>query len=219
VVAWDSFEPFAVLDAGTVFVFLPAWIVLVVAGVARQTALAVAALIVVVAQIAFLLPEFTAAQPVPAWTSGAPAIRLFDANVYSGNPSMTGYVREIDTLRPDIVTLEEATPPDVEQLVRSGALDRLPYRIQLKRFGPTAYLASTADPSSSRRPFTSPRGRWPSGTSTHSRRSLRRSRNGRATSTSSSTSHTSTDPIGCWWWATSMRPGGTRDSGPSWTRG
>jgi len=146
VIAWDSFEPFAVIDAGTVFVFLPAWVVLVVAGLGRQVALAAAALVVVVAQVAFLLPELTAAQPVPSWAAGAPTIRLFDANVYSGNPSMAGYARAIASLHPDLVTLEEASPADVDQLVASGALDRLPYRIQLKRYGPTAYLIASRYP-------------------------------------------------------------------------
>ena len=40
VVAWDDYEPFAVLNALTVFVYLPVWIVLVVAAVGRRFVLA-----------------------------------------------------------------------------------------------------------------------------------------------------------------------------------
>jgi hypothetical protein len=32
-------------------------------------------------------------------------LRLFDANVYEGNPSIAGYGREIRQDRPDLVTL------------------------------------------------------------------------------------------------------------------
>jgi len=145
-VAWDSFEPFAVLDAGTAFVFLPAWAVLVVAGLGRRPVLAAAALVVCAAQALFLLPELTAARPVPPWAAGAPTIRLFDANVYSDNPSMAGYARQIASLHPDVVTLEEADPDAVDQLVASGALDRLPHRIQIARYGPTAFLVASRYP-------------------------------------------------------------------------
>jgi hypothetical protein len=44
------------------------------------------------------------------------------------------------------VTLEEATPPDVTQLERSGALDALPYRYQVSRYDPTAFLVASRYP-------------------------------------------------------------------------
>jgi endonuclease/exonuclease/phosphatase (EEP) superfamily protein YafD len=146
IVAWDSSAPFAVLDAGTAFAYLPAWIVLVVAGIGRRPGLAVAALVVVVAQVVFLVPELTAAQPVPPWTRGAPVLRLFDANVDTHNGSMSGYARQIASLRPDVVTLEEANPSDITQLIRSGALARLPYRIQIARHDPWAFLVASRYP-------------------------------------------------------------------------
>ena len=94
-VAWDDYEPFAVLNTVTAFVFLPTWIVLVVAGVGRRFVLAGAALLIGVAQVIFLLPELTAAEPVPTWASRSLHIALLDANVYSGNSSMAGYAKEI----------------------------------------------------------------------------------------------------------------------------
>jgi endonuclease/exonuclease/phosphatase (EEP) superfamily protein YafD len=145
-VAWDAFEPFAVLNTVTAFIYLPAWIVLVVAALGRRPFLAVAALVVVIAQVVFVLPELAAAQPAPAWTSGAPTIRLFDANVYASNSSMAGYVRELTATRPDLVTLEEANPIDAAELARGGALDGLPYRIEIKRYDPTAFLIASRYP-------------------------------------------------------------------------
>ena len=100
-------------------------------------------LLVGVVQVLFLLPELTAAQPLPDWTSHAPAITLLDANVDSSNPSMAGYAKEIARVRPQLLTLEEANPVDVVQLDRAGALTGLTYRFEVKRYDPWAfYLAS-----------------------------------------------------------------------------
>jgi endonuclease/exonuclease/phosphatase (EEP) superfamily protein YafD len=146
VVAWDDVEPFAVLNAVTAFVYLPAWIVLVVASIGRRFLLAAVALLAVVAQLVFVLPELTAAEPVPAWTVHAPAIQILDANVYNDNRSMAGYAAEIKSIHPDLVTMEEATPPDVVQLIQSGALDHFTYRFEIRRFDPTAVFIASRYP-------------------------------------------------------------------------
>ncbi len=131
---------FAILNTVTAFVYLPAWIVVVVAGVGKRYVLAAAALVIVVLQVVFMLPELTAAQPLPAWATDAPSIKLFDANVYDVNPSMAGYATEIKAYQPQILTMEEATPPDVTQLKASGALANLPYTVQIKRYDPQGLL-------------------------------------------------------------------------------
>jgi endonuclease/exonuclease/phosphatase (EEP) superfamily protein YafD len=146
VVAWDVLEPFAMANTITAFVYLPAWVVLAVAVIGKRAVLAAVALVVVIAQIVFLLPELHAAQPVPTWTTGAPTIRIFDANVYSQNPSMARYAREILALHPDVVTLEEANPYDVGELSHSGALDGLPYRIEIRRNDPWAFFVASRYP-------------------------------------------------------------------------
>ena len=90
VAAWDRIEVFAVLDAGTLILFLPAWIVAPLAAWRRHWALAVAALAMMVAQVIYVLPEFTASTALPGGALHAPTLRLFDANVYDGNPNMAG---------------------------------------------------------------------------------------------------------------------------------
>jgi endonuclease/exonuclease/phosphatase (EEP) superfamily protein YafD len=149
--AWDHFQWFAVLNSVTLFVYAPAWLVLLVAAIGRRPLLAAAALVVVLIQIALVVPELTAAQPVPAWAAGAPTLRILDANVYSGNPSMAGYAGEISALRPQLVTLEEANPVDVAQLERSSALGRLPYRFQVGRYDPFAFFVASRYPLSGTR--------------------------------------------------------------------
>ena len=146
VVAWDDYEPFAVLNALTAFVYLPAWIVLVVAALGRRFVLAGVALLIGVAQIAFLLPELTAAEPVPAWAVHAPTITLLDANVYNENPSMAGYAKQIDQFHPQLVTMEETTPSDVVQLHQAGALAHLPYQFEIPGYNPSAFLIASRYP-------------------------------------------------------------------------
>ena len=144
--AWDSVAVFAILNSVTAFVYLPAWIVMVVAVIGKRYVLAAAALVIVVLQVIFMLPELTAAQPIPAWATTAPSLKLFDANVYASNPSMAGYATEIEAYRPQLLTMEEATVPDVTQLQTSGALTSLPYRIQVKRYDPRAFLVASKYP-------------------------------------------------------------------------
>lgn len=146
IVAWDDFEPFAVVNAFTAFVYLPAWVVLAVAAVCRRTFLAGAALLVVLAQIAFLYPELSAAQPVPRWAAAAPTLRLLDANVDKNNPSIAGYAEEIATVRPQLVTMEEVNPIDVAHLAETGALTHLPYQVEIRRYGSTGFFIASHYP-------------------------------------------------------------------------
>jgi endonuclease/exonuclease/phosphatase (EEP) superfamily protein YafD len=146
VVAWDDLEPLAVLNAGTAVLYLPAWVVAVVALVGRRFVLAGAALLVVLAQILFLLPELTATEPVPSWAATAPNIRLFDANVYDNNPSMAGYAAEIKAYKPQLLTMEEAIPPFATELQDDGALAGLPYQLEVKRYDSKAFLIASKYP-------------------------------------------------------------------------
>lgn len=146
IVAWDDLEVFAVCNTMTALVYLPAWVIAPLAALGRRPFLAACAGAVVAAQVAFVLPELTASAPLPGWTSSARTFRAFDANVYQGNRSMAGYATQIVADRPQLVTLEEANPRDVVQLVRSGALDGLPYRFEVPRYDSTALLIASAYP-------------------------------------------------------------------------
>ncbi len=139
--AWDDDVVLAVINTVSLLVYLPAWIVAIGAGFGRRYVLAGAALLVVVAQLFFVLPEFTASQPAPAWAATAPRIRLLDANVYFLNDTaMSGYASQIKAYRPQLVTMEEATPLAVGNLKRSGALADLPFRLRGLTLRPTGIL-------------------------------------------------------------------------------
>ena len=142
-VAWDSLEPLVVLDALTLVVYLPAWVVAAGAVIARRWWLAAAAAVIVVAQVAFVMPELSAATSVPAWAQHAPVVRVFDANVDKTPHFYAGYVRAIEQDRPDLVTLEEFSPPALQAMSASGVLTRFPYRCAAPAYGATGFLIAS----------------------------------------------------------------------------
>ncbi len=145
-VAWDHFQPFVVLDAFTALIYLPAWIVLVVAALGRRFLLAGAALLIVVAQVAFLLPELTATEPVPTWATKAPTLKLLDANTDLPNKNLSGYAKEISQFRPQLVTMEETNRVVASQLHSDGVLRDLPYQINIMQYGPAGFFVASHYP-------------------------------------------------------------------------
>jgi endonuclease/exonuclease/phosphatase (EEP) superfamily protein YafD len=143
VVAWDSLEPLIVLDALTPIVYLPAWVVAAGALIMRRWWLAVAAVVIVVAQLAFVAPELLARAPVPAWARHAPVVRVFDANIDKSPHFGAGYVRAIEQDRPDLITLEEFTPPALHSMVASGILVDFRYRCVAPAYGATGFLIAS----------------------------------------------------------------------------
>lgn len=143
IVAWDSIEPLIVLDALTLIVYLPAWVITAGALIARHWWLATAAVVVVAAQMVFVAPEFTAAEPVPAWARHAPIVRLFDANIDKSLTFETGYVRAIEQDHPDLITLEEFTPAALQAMLASGVLAGFPYRCAAPAYGATGFLVAS----------------------------------------------------------------------------
>ena len=142
-VAWDSLQPLVVLDALTLVIYLPAWVVAAGALVARRWWLAAAAAVVVVAQLVFVVPELSAATPLPAWAQRAPVVRVFDANIDSSQDFYSGYVRGIEQDRPDLVTLEEFTPSALNAMSASGVLTRFPYRCAAPAYGATGFMVAS----------------------------------------------------------------------------
>ena len=127
VVAWDALQLLVILNAFTLFVYLPAWLIAAVAALCRRWWLAAASLVVVGCQLAFVVPELAATQPILPGVPGAETLRVFDANVTQSNLDMTGYAAQIRAFRPDLVTLEEFHAVDGRQLAADGALRTLPH--------------------------------------------------------------------------------------------
>jgi endonuclease/exonuclease/phosphatase (EEP) superfamily protein YafD len=142
-VAWDSLEPLVVLDALTLVVYLPAWVVAAGALIGRRWWLAAAAAVIVAAQLAFVAPELLAAAPVPGWARHAPVVRVFDANIDKSLRFQAGYVRAIEQDRPDLITLEEFTPGALQAMAASGVLAGFPYRCESPAPAATGFLIAS----------------------------------------------------------------------------
>jgi len=137
-VAWDARAVLVGLNALTPVLYLPAWVVTAGAVVGRRWALAGAGATVVVAHLSFALPEVLAAEPLPAAARAAPAFRVFSGNVFAGNADAEAYAAEICRHAPDLVLLQEATPPLLARLEAAGAFAGLPHRATVARRDPFA---------------------------------------------------------------------------------
>ena len=142
-VAWDSVEPLIVLNALSLIIYLPAWVVAAGALIARHWWLAAAAAVVVAAQLAFVVPELSAAAPVPAWAGHAPVVRVFDANLDQSQIFNDGYLQAIERQRPDLITLEEFTPQALWSMKKSGVLADYPYQCTSPTPGATGFLVAS----------------------------------------------------------------------------
>jgi endonuclease/exonuclease/phosphatase (EEP) superfamily protein YafD len=151
VMAWDAFSPLAILNALTMIIYLPAWLIAIAGALGRRPILAGVALLVGIAQLVLIAPELTASQPLPNWAARAPTFTLLDANVFFGNPSMSGYVQQIRAVRPHVITFEECTPNDVAQLRSSGALAALPYQFEVFGTDPFIFFIASRYPLSDTR--------------------------------------------------------------------
>ncbi len=146
VVAWDARSVLVGLNAVTPVLFLPAWVVAAAAGVTGRRALLGGASVVVVAHVAFLLPELTARRPLPELPADTFHVRLFSANVYAGNQDPARYAEEIRRGGPDILFLREATPTFLAALDGTGAIEELPHRVVVPRTDPFAAVVASRWP-------------------------------------------------------------------------
>ncbi len=146
VVAWDARAVLVALNALTPVLFLPAWVVAGAAGATRRWALLGAAAVLAVANVAFVLPELAARDPLPEIPPGTFHVRLFSANVYNGNPDPADYAEEIRRSGADVVYLQEATQTFLAVLDERGAIAELPHRVLVTRTDPFAAVVASRWP-------------------------------------------------------------------------
>ncbi len=146
IVAWDEWRLFADVDAATEVLFLPAWLVLMGALIGKKWWMAGAAALLCCAQVIYVAPEILAYSSIPAAVRTEPTIRLFDANVQTDNYSMAGYIDQLRSYRPDLVTLEETHTRDYEQFLSSGVFNHLPYRFAVQDTGSRGFIIASRYP-------------------------------------------------------------------------
>ena len=146
IIAWDKWPFFAEVDAAVEVLYLPAWLVLLGSLLGRRWWLAGAAALICAAQVVYVAPEILASSPVPAAVRSEPTIRLFDANVAQWNESMSGYITQLRSYRPEVLTMEETVPDDYTQLKAAGVLATLPYQYQITCCGSRGFIIASHYP-------------------------------------------------------------------------
>ena len=122
VVAYDRARVVMLADSYTLWVFLPAYVVLVAALCFRTLSLALVAAVLVAAHLAWVVPTTLHTVTVTAAAREAPHLRVASANVRFDNTEHGPLLAELRRSRADIIVLEEVTPSWWSAIERSGLL-------------------------------------------------------------------------------------------------
>ena len=115
------------LQATTPFLYLPAYVVTVVAAIRKHFYLAGAGLAVVVIHIASVLPAM-GSDAVPEWAATAPHLRIVSANIRRENASTDEAARQLAETKADVLILVELTNRTWAGLKAAGIADPYPYQ-------------------------------------------------------------------------------------------
>ena len=115
------------LQATTPFLYLPAYVVTVVAAIRKHFVLAGAGLAVVVIHIASVLPAM-GSDDVPAWAAAASHMRIVSANVRRENTKTADAAAQLAATGADVLILVELTPRTWRELSTAGIADPYPYQ-------------------------------------------------------------------------------------------
>jgi endonuclease/exonuclease/phosphatase (EEP) superfamily protein YafD len=126
-VRFDNHPFLAMANAGTPFLYLPAWGALAVGVAQRRTGLSALAAGVVAAHVTWTAPELRRRRPLPETAAGAPRLRIVSANIRFTRRDATSLGYELDSLDPDILLLQELAPEHLTSIKEAGALDAFPY--------------------------------------------------------------------------------------------
>ena len=125
----DRVWPLPLWDAYTFVVYTPAYVALLSSAVFRRWLLVAAGLFVVGWHLAWVLPDYQGAEPIPAAALAGPRLRVFSANLLLGNPTVGIIIREALDADADVIVLVEFTP-EAEAAAREMGIDeRYPYHI------------------------------------------------------------------------------------------
>ena len=122
------------LNAYTLYVYLPAYLILLFAVWRRRWLLTATSVAVVAFHLAWVAPDFRPAvtyhPPIVASEPSQP-IRIFYANVRARNRNLDGIINEIGDAEPDVVVLVEINRPWFDALQRAEAMKPYVYGTRL----------------------------------------------------------------------------------------
>jgi endonuclease/exonuclease/phosphatase (EEP) superfamily protein YafD len=115
------------LVAATPWIYLPAWVSAAVGAVFRRRLLLAASLALVALQLWWVVPAFDPISHASPPPPGAVPLRILDFNVSQANRNLSEFAREIEADGPQLVAVEELTPPALHSLQATGVLARFRY--------------------------------------------------------------------------------------------
>jgi endonuclease/exonuclease/phosphatase (EEP) superfamily protein YafD len=107
---------------------VPTMAALGVAAATRRRSLAVVAGALAALHLVWAAPELRPRRPGLVEADHAPRLRLFSANLLFTNVDMDGIAGELAAEDPDVVVLQEVSPPNLAALEANRALDPFPHR-------------------------------------------------------------------------------------------
>ncbi|MFN2505976.1 MAG: endonuclease/exonuclease/phosphatase family protein [Acidimicrobiales bacterium] len=127
---YDRWGLLAAANAGTPFVYLPAYGGLLAGIIGGRKALTALAASVAVAHVAWTAPELRGRRrPPSSGVSNRPRLRVLTANLRYGNPDVTAIGTEIADSGADIVLLQELVGDHLTALKAAGAFDRYSFSL------------------------------------------------------------------------------------------
>lgn len=123
------------VNAYTFWVYMPAYPVALGALLFRRWSLAIATFAVIFFHLAWVLPDYRGAAPIPPGAHTAPRLKLFSTNLWYGNPDPTNIFREALDSGADIIFVQEFTPEAEQLLIASGIDAVFPHHIGESRPG------------------------------------------------------------------------------------
>jgi endonuclease/exonuclease/phosphatase (EEP) superfamily protein YafD len=131
IVAFDRTRLGTLVDAYTLWVYLPAYVVLVAALVGRRHALAAVAAVLVILHAQWVVPPLWHRRAVPAAARHAPHLRLVTANLRYTNPRPEALARELARDGADVLVMQELTEHWWATLRSTGLLDAYPNEVHV----------------------------------------------------------------------------------------
>lgn len=135
VARFDRHPAMSMMNAGSHFVYLPAWGALAVGLKTRRRGLAAVAGSVAAAHAMWTAPELRRRRPAPGALDGATRFRLVTANVRCHSADSTPLGEELAGLDADVLLLQELTADRLADIKATGVFDRFAYSYVDSRHG------------------------------------------------------------------------------------
>jgi endonuclease/exonuclease/phosphatase (EEP) superfamily protein YafD len=146
VVAFDHARVFMLADSYTLWIYLPAYAIAVAAICFRARTLGLCAAVLVVAQLAWVLPPAFRGASIPASAWLAPRLRVVSANLNFDNRDHGPLLAELARDDADVVVLEELTPEWWNAVEASNLWSSHPYRVGEPRTDPGGMAVLSREP-------------------------------------------------------------------------